>query len=217
LLTVLKPGTSEAVADMQVCCVASRCAAPRRGLLRPFLRSPQWRSLHLMCRFCLHRCPTRSRSSRGDLLAQLSAGTVRLRLGACSDRLHQLAVIGSHSSARSYWLARSHLAVISSQSLARSHRVAVHQLAVIWSHSVGSQSHWLAIQARCHRLQGSARSHPLAVRRLAVNGSLYRLAVTVAGISSQSSHSHQLAVISSQSSARSHRHSVIHLQCSGSQ
>ena len=139
---------------------------------------------------------------------------VRLRLGACSDRLHQLAVIGSHSSARSYWLARSHLAVISSQSLARNHRVAVHQLAVIWSHSVGSQSHWLAIQARCHRLQGSARSHPLAVRLLAVNGSLYRLAVTVAGISSQSSHSHQLAVISSQSSARSHRHSVIHLQCS---
>ena len=99
-----------------------------------------------------------------------------------------------------------------SHSLAVLRRVAVHQLAVIWSHSVGSQSHWLAIQARCHRLQGSARSHPLAVRLLAVNGSLYRLAVTVAGISSQSSHSHQLAVISSQSSALSHSLAVLSSQ-----
>ena len=114
---------------------------------------------------------------------------VRLRLGACSDRLHQLAVIGSHSSARSYWLARSHLAVISSQSLARNHRVAVHQLAVIWSHSVGSQSHWLAIQARCHR-----RMDQLAV------------------ISQSSARSHQLAVISSQSSALSHSLAVLSSQ-----
>ena len=42
-LTVIASGGSAALAAMQVCCVASRCAAPRRGPLRPFLRSAQWR------------------------------------------------------------------------------------------------------------------------------------------------------------------------------
>lgn len=52
--TVVASGGSSAVANSGshagVLCVASRCAAPRRGPLRPFLRSAQWRSLHLACR-----------------------------------------------------------------------------------------------------------------------------------------------------------------------
>ena len=102
--------SSAAVANMQVCCVASRCAARRRGPLRPFLRSAQWRSLHLMCRLpALHRCPTPSRSSRGDLLAQLSAGAVRWRcplaLCAFASAPAPIGCIDSLSSARSHQLA----------------------------------------------------------------------------------------------------------------
>ena len=54
---------------------------------------------------CLHRCPTRSRSSRGDLLAQLwrscplalcAFASAPAPIG-CIDRCHQLAVISSQS------------------------------------------------------------------------------------------------------------------------
>ena len=59
-LTILAFGGSAAVARMQVCRTAPRCVALRRGPLGPFLRSVQWRSLHLTCRLPACRCPTSS-------------------------------------------------------------------------------------------------------------------------------------------------------------
>ena len=176
--------SSAAVANMQVCCVASRCAARRRGPLRPFLRSAQWRSLHLMCRLpALHRCPTPSRSSRGDLLAQLSAGAVRWRCAPSPRRL-----LRSAASIRCH-----QLAVISSQSLPR--------------------------RPKNYDIMSLGRT----VRRLAVTSARYSGSLSpVAGISSQSSRSHRLTVIGSQSSARSrqlavHQLAVIRSQSVGSQ
>ena len=46
-LTVLAVRRSPAWQRRQLCCVASRCAARRRGPVSPFSRSAQWRSLLL--------------------------------------------------------------------------------------------------------------------------------------------------------------------------
>ena len=170
--------SSAAVADMQVCCVASRCAARRRGPLRPFLRSAQWRSLHLMCRLPACTDARRALGAR-EVTCWRSCP---LALCAFASAPAPIGCIDSLSSAR------------------------CHQLAVIGSQSVGSQSHRLAIQARCHRLQGSARSH-LAVISSHSSARSHRLAVvSLQSISSQSSarspsaRSHRLAI-----QARCHR------------
>ena len=69
-LTILAFGGSAAVARMQVCRTAPRCVALRRGPLGPFLRSVQWRSLHLTCCLPACRCPTNSHLPERNLLLQ---------------------------------------------------------------------------------------------------------------------------------------------------
>ena len=88
---------------MQVCCVALRYAAHRCGPLGPFLRSAQWRSLHLTSCLPACRCPTRSRLLTRVIIASqiarlLTVDTVSGACGGpycCAQHVHvQLCTVG---------------------------------------------------------------------------------------------------------------------------